>query len=71
MDITTLILVAFFLRTPAFFAYAQQSRRFLFLIESIDKVRFLRITGYVILPVHKQIAAAIGGFYFGGGLASN
>ena len=44
-------------------------RGFLFLLDSIDKMRFEQMTGYVILPVHTQMAAAISGFYFGGGLA--
>jgi hypothetical protein len=32
-------------------------------------MRFEQMAGYVILPVHTQMAAAISGFYFGGGLA--
>ena len=67
--IAPFILAAFFPQTPVFFAYAQESRGFLFLLESIDKMEFQQMSGYVILPVHTQMAAAISGFYFGGGLA--
>jgi hypothetical protein len=63
------IIAAFFPDTPVFYAYAEKTRGFWFVFESIDKLRFERLTGYVILPVHTQMAAAISGFYFGGGLA--
>ena len=43
---------------------------FLFLFESVDKIRLEPMTGYVILSVHAQMAAAISRFYFGGGLAT-
>lgn len=46
-----------------------KTRGFWFVFESIDRMRFERMQGYVILPVHTQMAAAISGFYFGGGLA--
>ena len=67
--IAPFILAAFFPETPVFYAYAEKSRGFWFIFESIDRMRFERMTGYVILPVHTQMAAAISGFYFGGGLA--
>jgi hypothetical protein len=67
--IAPFILAAFFPQTPVFYAYAEKSRGLWFLFESIDKMRFEQMTGYVILPVHTQMAAAISGFYFGGGLA--
>lgn len=67
--IAPFILAAFFPETPVFYAYAEKTRGFLFIFESADRMRFERMTGYVILPVHTQIAAAISGFYFGGGLA--
>ncbi|HSH09541.1 MAG TPA: hypothetical protein VK995_04090 [Oceanipulchritudo sp.] len=35
----------------------------------LDKMRFEQMSGYVILPVYTQTAAAISGFYFGGGMA--
>jgi len=63
------ILAAFFPSTPVFYAYAEKSRGFLFLIQGVDRLQFEQMTGYVILPVHTQMAAAISGFYFGGGLA--
>lgn len=67
--IAPFILAAFFPQTPVFFAYAEKSRGFLFLLESLDQMHFQQMSGYVILPVHTQMAAAISGFYFGGGLA--
>jgi len=67
--IAPFILAAFFPDTPVFYAYTEKSRGFLFIFESVDRLRFERMTGYVILPVHTQMAAAISGFYFGGGLA--
>ena len=67
--IAPFILAAFFPQTPVFFAYAEKTRGLMFIFESIDKMRFEQMTGYVILPVHTQMAAAISGFYFGGGLA--
>ncbi|MGC9451664.1 MAG: hypothetical protein ACP5I4_09470 [Oceanipulchritudo sp.] len=67
--IAPFILAAFFPQTPVFYAYAEKSRGFWFIFESLDKMRFEQMTGYVILPVHTQMAAAISGFYFGGGLA--
>ena len=67
--IAPFILAAFFPQTPVFFAYAEKTRGLWFIFESIDKMRFEQMTGYVILPVHTQMAAAISGFYFGGGLA--
>jgi hypothetical protein len=67
--IAPFILAAFFPQTPVFYAYAEKTRGFWFIFESLDKMRFERMTGYVILPVHTQMAAAISGFYFGGGLA--
>jgi hypothetical protein len=67
--IAPFVLAAFFPQTPVFYAYAEKTRGFWFIFESIDKMRFERMTGYVILPVHTQMAAAISGFYFGGGLA--
>lgn len=42
-------------------------RGFWFIFESADQMRFERMQGYVILPVHTQMAAAASGFYFGGG----
>ena len=67
--IAPFILAAFFPQTPVFYAYAEKTRGFWFIFESIDKMRFEPMTGYVILSVHTQMAAAISGFYFGGGLA--
>jgi hypothetical protein len=67
--IAPFILAAFFPQTPLFYAYAEKSRGFWFIFESLDKMRFEQMSGYVILPVHTQMAAAISGFYFGGGLA--
>ena len=67
--IAPVILAAYFPETPVFYAYAEKTRGFGFLFESIDRMRFERMQGYVILPVHTQMAAAISGFYFGGGLA--
>lgn len=66
---TVFILAAYFPETPVFYAYAEKTRGFWFIFESIDRMRFEQMTGYVILPVHTQMAAAICGFYFGGGLA--
>lgn len=63
------LLAAFFPETSVFYAYAEKTRGFWFLFESIDKMYFEPMIGYVILPVHTQMAAAISGFYFGGGLA--
>ena len=67
--IAPFILAAFFPQTPVFYAYAEKSRGFFFLFQSVDRLRFEEMAGYVILPVHTQMAAAISGFYFGGGLA--
>ena len=67
--IAPFILAAFFPSTPVFYAYSEKTRGFLFLLESLDKMEFQQMTGYVILPVHTQMASAISGFYFGGGLA--
>jgi hypothetical protein len=67
--IAPFILATFFPDTPVFYAYSEKSRGFLFLIESLERMEFQQMTGYVILPVHTQMAAAISGFYFGGGLA--
>lgn len=67
--IAPFILAAFFPHTPVFYAYAEKTRGFWFIFESLDKMRFEQMSGYVILPVHTQMAAAISGFYFGGGLA--
>jgi hypothetical protein len=67
--IAPFILAAFFPHTPVFYAYAEKTRGFWFIFESIDKMHFEQMAGYVILPVHTQMAAAISGFYFGGGLA--
>jgi hypothetical protein len=67
--IAPFILAAFFPHTPVFYAYAEKTRGFWFIFESLDKMHFEQMAGYVILPVHTQMAAAISGFYFGGGLA--
>ena len=64
--IASFVLAAFFPQTPVFYAYAEKTRGLGFLFESIDKMRFEQMNGYVILPVHTQMAAAISGFYFGG-----
>ena len=63
------VLAAFFPQTLVFYAYAEKTRGFWFIFESLDKMRFEHMSCYVILPVHTQMAAAISGFYFGGGLA--
>jgi hypothetical protein len=67
--IAPFILAAFFPHTPVYYAYAEKTRGFWFIFESLDKMYFEQMAGYVILPVHTQMAAAISGFYFGGGLA--
>lgn len=67
--IAPFVLAAFFPDTPVFYAYAEKGRGFLFLVQGADRLRFQEMTGYMILPVHTQMAAAISGFYFGGGLA--
>jgi len=67
--IAPFILAAFYPETPVFYAYSEKSRGFLFLFEGIEKMRFEPMNGYVILPIHTQLASAISGFYFGGGIA--
>ncbi len=51
-----------------FYAYAERSPGSWFIFESVDRMRFERMTVYVILPVHTRMTAAISG-HFGGGLA--
>lgn len=67
--IAPFVLAAFFPQTPVFYAYAEKTHGFWFIFESLEKTQFQQMHGYVILPVHTQMAAAISGFYFGGGLA--
>ena len=46
-----------------------ESDRFPTFLDSVFEMQFQQMTGYVIFPVHTQVAAVIIGFYFGGGLA--
>jgi hypothetical protein len=55
--IAPFILAAFFPHTPVFYAYGEKSRGFWFIFESLDKMRFEQMAGYVILPVHTQTCA--------------
>jgi hypothetical protein len=63
------VLAAFFPETPVYYAYSETSRGFLFLWNELDRMQFQPLEGYVILPIHTQMASAIAGFYFGAGVA--
>ena len=66
--IAPFLLVVFKPEVPVIYAYLEQTQGFLFFFESFDKLRQMEMHGYVILPIHRQMAAAIFGFYFGGEL---
>jgi len=66
--IAPFLLVVFRPEIPVIYAYLEQTQGFLFIFESFDKLRQMEMHGYVILPIHRQMAAAIFGFYFGGEL---
>jgi hypothetical protein len=62
------VLAAWFPSVPIFYAYSEAGRGFWFLIPSIESMRFVRLDGFVLLPIHTQMASAIAGFYFGAGI---
>jgi|GEM_PF-1850273 len=62
------VLAALFPQVPIFYAYAEAGRGFWFLIPSVENLKFVRLDGFVLLPIHTQMASAIAGFYFGAGI---
>lgn len=70
--IAPVIVAICFPSCPVFFAYNEQATGFWSLFMSaVDKMKFVRIDGFVILPIHTQIASAIAGFYFGAGIVKS
>jgi len=62
------ILAAFIPEVPIFYAYSEEKGGFWFFRASMEKLQFVRLDGFVLLPIHTQMAAAISGFYFGAGI---
>lgn len=62
------ILAAWKPEVPIFYAYAEAGRGFWFLIPSVEQLKFVRLDGFVLLPIHTQMASVIAGFYFGAGI---
>lgn len=62
------ILAAWFPSVPIFYAYPENTRGFWFFWDSMERLKFARIDGFVLLPIHTQLASAIAGFYFGAGV---
>ena len=52
---------------PVIYAYVEKTNGFLFL-GGLDQMKTAEMLGYVILPIHRQLAAAVIGFYYGGEL---
>lgn len=52
---------------PIFYAYTEEKGRWLFGLfgPSMEHLKYIEVKGFVILPVHTQMAAAISGYYFG------
>jgi hypothetical protein len=63
------ILAAWFPEVPIFYAYSEAKGGFWFFGSSLDQLKFVRLDGFVLLPIHTQMASAIAGFYFGAGVA--
>lgn len=68
----TVFLAPFFVATlwpdvPVYYAYTEMRGRWLGGIfgPPIESLRYVEIRGFVILPVHTQMASAICGYYFG------
>lgn len=63
------ILSAWFAEVPIFYAYTEaKGTGFWFLRSSLEQLKFVRLDGFVLLPIHTQMASAICGFYFGAGI---
>lgn len=62
------ILSAWLPATPIFYAYSEAKGGFWFFSSGLEKLQFVRLDGFVLLPVHTQMASAIAGFYFGAGI---
>jgi hypothetical protein len=64
------ILAAWFPEVPIFYAYTEANGSgFWFLRSTLEQLKFVRLDGFVLLPIHTQMASAIAGFYFGAGVA--
>lgn len=61
------IVATCFASVPVFYAYSEGSGWWIFR-SAWEQLKFVRLDGFVILPVHTQLASAIAGFYFGAGV---
>lgn len=52
---------------PIYYAYTEEKGRWIFGLigPSMEHLKYIEMKGFVILPVHTQMASAIGGYYFG------
>lgn len=62
------ILAGWMPETPIFYAYTEARGGFWFLASGVERMQFVRLDGFVLLPIHTQMASAIAGFYFGAGI---
>ena len=67
--IAPFIIVVFQPENPIIYAYVEKTKGFLFLVPSMDQLKTVEMFGYVILPIHTQMAATVFGFWMGGELA--
>lgn len=65
------LVATYYPQVPVFYAYTEEKGRWLFGLfgPAMEHLKYIRMDGLVILPIHTQMAAAISGYYFGAGAA--